>query len=118
MNKSKAFSFLFIFSYNIQELFFIATHLVQVISFLCRYQKRVSNIIDDVLEWNPRLALSGMMDKQPVVNSTEANDNFTNESKTNSQEAAAHDEVDGETISLQHEDEEVTEDIEDKHDDM
>ncbi|KAM7502527.1 hypothetical protein LguiB_001431 [Lonicera macranthoides] len=27
-----------------------------------RYQKRVSNIIDDVLEWNPRLALSGMMD--------------------------------------------------------
>ncbi|KAK1364270.1 Translocation protein SEC62 [Heracleum sosnowskyi] len=83
-----------------------------------RYQKRVSNIIDDVLEWNPRLALSGMMDKQPVVNSTESNDNFTDESKTSSQEAAAHDEVDGETISLQHEDEEVTRDIENKDDDM
>ncbi|KAL8159430.1 hypothetical protein V2J09_000967 [Rumex salicifolius] len=29
-----------------------------------RYQKRVSNIIDDVLEWSPRLALSGMMKQQ------------------------------------------------------
>ncbi|KAK9152197.1 hypothetical protein Syun_010506 [Stephania yunnanensis] len=37
-----------------------------------RYQKRVSNIIDDVLEWSPRLALSGMMEKQQhVVNATE-----------------------------------------------
>lgn len=59
-----------------------------------------------------------MMDKQPVVNSTESNDNFTNESKTSSQESAAHDEVDGETILLQHEDEEVTGDIESKDDDM
>ncbi|KAL2323426.1 hypothetical protein Fmac_027805 [Flemingia macrophylla] len=32
-----------------------------------RYQKRVSNIIDDVLEWSPSLALSGMMDKQQNV---------------------------------------------------
>nr|GMD16338.1 translocation protein SEC62-like [Ipomoea batatas] len=31
-----------------------------------RYHKRVSNIIDDVLEWSPRLALSGMMEKQGV----------------------------------------------------
>lgn len=38
-----------------------------------RYQKRVSNIIDDVLEWSPRLALSSMMDKQPVVNVTDSN---------------------------------------------
>lgn len=39
-----------------------------------RYQKRVSNIIDDVLEWSPRLALSGMMEKQETVfNATEAN---------------------------------------------
>ncbi|XP_077214126.1 translocation protein-like protein [Tasmannia lanceolata] len=39
-----------------------------------RYQKRVSNIIDDVIEWSPRLALSGMMEKQQtVVNGTEAN---------------------------------------------
>ncbi|GER55060.1 translocation protein sec62 [Striga asiatica] len=32
-----------------------------------RYQKRMSNIIDDVLEWSPKLALSGMMDKQNVT---------------------------------------------------
>ncbi|XP_023530426.1 uncharacterized protein LOC111793001 [Cucurbita pepo subsp. pepo] len=39
-----------------------------------RYQKRVSNIIDDVLEWSPRLALSGMMEKQQtVVNATNTN---------------------------------------------
>ncbi|KAG9449413.1 hypothetical protein H6P81_009378 [Aristolochia fimbriata] len=39
-----------------------------------RYQKRVSNIIDDVLEWSPRLALSGMMEKQQiVVNDTQTN---------------------------------------------
>ncbi|KAF3796137.1 Translocation protein [Nymphaea thermarum] len=39
-----------------------------------RYQKRVSNIIDDVLEWSPRLALSNMMEKQqPVFNATQSN---------------------------------------------
>ncbi|KAM0950372.1 putative translocation protein Sec62 [Dioscorea sansibarensis] len=38
-----------------------------------RYQKQVSNIIDDFLEWSPKLALSGMMDKQPTANATEAN---------------------------------------------
>lgn len=32
-----------------------------------RYQKRVSNIIDDVLEWSPRLALSGKMQEKPLV---------------------------------------------------
>ncbi|KAF7833732.1 Translocation protein sec62 [Senna tora] len=38
-----------------------------------RYQKRVSNIIDDVLEWSPSLALSGMMEKQQnVANATDA----------------------------------------------
>ncbi|BBH02239.1 translocation protein-related protein [Prunus dulcis] len=47
-----------------------------------RYQKRVSNIIDDVLEWSPRLALSGMMENlQPVVNATEAS-NATEEGVT------------------------------------
>ncbi|XVE60000.1 hypothetical protein DITRI_Ditri05aG0091500 [Diplodiscus trichospermus] len=45
-----------------------------------RYQKRMSNIIDDVLEWSPSLALSGMMEKQSVVNVTENNNNFSNES--------------------------------------
>ncbi|KAI4304815.1 hypothetical protein MLD38_040280 [Melastoma candidum] len=47
-----------------------------------RYQKRVSNIIDDVLEWSPRLALSGMMEKQPtVLNVTETNTNLTDGSQ-------------------------------------
>ncbi|XP_050370475.1 uncharacterized protein LOC126788520 isoform X2 [Argentina anserina] len=46
-----------------------------------RYQKRVSNIIDDVLEWDPRLALSGMMEKQPLFNETEAS-NATDEEVT------------------------------------
>ncbi|GMH10305.1 hypothetical protein Nepgr_012146 [Nepenthes gracilis] len=32
-----------------------------------RYQKRVYNIIDDVLEWSPTLALSGMMKQPPVA---------------------------------------------------
>ncbi|XP_010555017.1 PREDICTED: uncharacterized protein LOC104824616 [Tarenaya hassleriana] len=41
-----------------------------------RYHKRMTNIIDDVLEWSPKLALSGMMEKQPeeppvVTNATE-----------------------------------------------
>eukprot|EP00252_Welwitschia_mirabilis_P018998 TRINITY_DN4283_c0_g1_i1.p1 TRINITY_DN4283_c0_g1~~TRINITY_DN4283_c0_g1_i1.p1 ORF type:complete len:368 (+),score=58.42 TRINITY_DN4283_c0_g1_i1:354-1457(+) len=40
-----------------------------------RYQKRVSNIIDDVLEWSPRLALSGkMQEKPPVSNASHEND--------------------------------------------
>lgn len=83
-----------------------------------RYQKRVSNIIDDVLEWNPRLALSGMMEKQTVVNSTVSNDNFTNESKTSSEEAAHSDDSDGETILHQHE-EEIIGNIEDNgHDNI
>ncbi|KAJ4959905.1 hypothetical protein NE237_019815 [Protea cynaroides] len=39
-----------------------------------RYQKRVFNIIDNVLEWSPRLALSGIMEKQQnVVSATESN---------------------------------------------
>ena len=37
-----------------------------------RYQKRVSNIIDDVLEWSPTLAISGMMDKTTFGNATES----------------------------------------------
>ncbi|KAK8679674.1 hypothetical protein V6N13_145115 [Hibiscus sabdariffa] len=50
-----------------------------------RYQKRMSNIIDDVLEWSPSLALSGMMEKQTVFNATENNNNFSNESNATSQ---------------------------------
>ncbi|CAL1409626.1 unnamed protein product [Linum trigynum] len=42
-----------------------------------RYQKRMSNIIDDVLEWSPRLALSGFMDKpQDVANVTDSGSNY------------------------------------------
>lgn len=37
----------------------------------------MSNIIDDVLEWSPRLALSGMMDKQ--VNETDSENNTTDD---------------------------------------
>ncbi|KAK8683209.1 hypothetical protein V6N13_039275 [Hibiscus sabdariffa] len=47
-----------------------------------RYQKRMSNIIDDVLEWSPSLALSGMIEKQTVVNATESNDNSTESKMT------------------------------------
>ncbi|CAI0450097.1 unnamed protein product [Linum tenue] len=42
-----------------------------------RYQRRMSNIIDDVLEWSPRLALSGFMDKpQDVANVTDSGSNY------------------------------------------
>ncbi|WCJ36883.1 translocation protein-related [Euphorbia peplus] len=55
-----------------------------------RYQKRMSNIIDDVLEWSPRLALSGMMEKQPpVVNATSA----TDDGNVNSEHQPEEDEV-------------------------
>ncbi|KAF8671191.1 hypothetical protein HU200_050105 [Digitaria exilis] len=38
-----------------------------------RYQKKVSNIIDDVLEWSPKLAISGIIEKHTGANMTEAN---------------------------------------------
>ncbi|PUZ75570.1 hypothetical protein GQ55_1G188200 [Panicum hallii var. hallii] len=41
-----------------------------------RYQKKVSNIIDDVLEWSPKLAISGMIEKHTGANMTEAS-NYT-----------------------------------------
>ncbi|XP_020574753.1 uncharacterized protein LOC110020836 [Phalaenopsis equestris] len=37
-----------------------------------RYHTKVSNIIDEMLEWSPKLALSGMLEKQQtMVNTTE-----------------------------------------------
>ncbi|CAB4278399.1 unnamed protein product [Prunus armeniaca] len=70
-----------------------------------RYQKRVSNIIDDVLEWSPRLALSGMMENlQPVANATEAS-NATEEGVT------PPDGMGAETVTEQHE-AEVSENLE------
>nr|GMD24477.1 translocation protein sec62-like isoform X1 [Ipomoea batatas] len=56
-----------------------------------RYQKRVSNIIDDVIEWSPSLALSGMMDKQTVVNVTEHN-NMTEDGEGSTED------IDGESL--------------------
>ncbi|KAF6168473.1 hypothetical protein GIB67_005025 [Kingdonia uniflora] len=51
-----------------------------------RYHKRVSNIIDDVLEWSPRLALSGMMEKPAtVVNETETHSTNGNTSVSEEQ---------------------------------
>ncbi|XP_031272027.1 translocation protein SEC62 [Pistacia vera] len=72
-----------------------------------RYHKRMSNIIDDVLEWNPRLALSGMMEKQPdVANATEPDRNFSDTSQTSSEKTTASDRI-AETILEQHENEET-----------
>ncbi|XP_059665286.1 uncharacterized protein LOC132311404 [Cornus florida] len=80
-----------------------------------RYQKRVSNIIDDVLEWSPSLALSGMMEKQqPVVNATEPN-NFTDGDTRRSEKVAPSDNMDEETLSEQH-DEEIFENMDTDHD--
>ncbi|KAJ6984711.1 hypothetical protein NC653_022880 [Populus alba x Populus x berolinensis] len=77
-----------------------------------RYQKRMSNIIDEVLEWSPSLALSGMMEKQPTVVNTTEPGNFTDSGKTDSEKESPADDEGGETILEQHEDEE-TENIED-----
>ena len=88
----------------------------EVQSMSCRYQKRMSNIIDDVLEWSPSLALSGMMEKQPtVVNATEPND-FTDSGQTDSGKVPPAGDEGGETILEQHGDEEIknTEDAADQ----
>lgn len=58
----------------------------------CRYQKRVSNIIDDVLEWSPKLALSGMRDtRQTDVNQTESDQPSEGSSKASTMGEAAGD---------------------------
>lgn len=62
----------------------------------------MSNIIDDVLEWSPSLALSGMMEKQPVVNATEDNNKFSNESKVNSDTVTPLDETENPDETDQH----------------
>lgn len=67
----------------------------------------MSNIIDDVLEWNPTLALSGMMEKQPdVAKTTEPNKKISEESQTSSEKTAPAD-TSAETILEQHENEET-----------
>lgn len=70
-----------------------------------RYQKRVSNIIDDVLEWDPRLALSGMMDsmQSEEVNGTETinnNNNGTTDGDLGAEhEHEQHDDGDGDVVT-------------------
>ncbi|XP_016469805.2 uncharacterized protein LOC107792127 isoform X1 [Nicotiana tabacum] len=76
-----------------------------------RYQRRVSNIIDDVLEWSPSLALSGMMEKQTVMNITEPHDNVT-DSKGSDEKVFSPADVDDESTPKE-EVEEVTENVED-----
>lgn len=92
-----------------------------MICLLRRYQKRVSNIIDDVLEWSPRLALSGMMEKQTVFNATDPNSNLTEGSKGSTGKVDPLDDIDGDTNLKQDEVEEVIENVEDgddqRHDD-
>ncbi|KAL2507114.1 translocation protein-related [Forsythia ovata] len=78
-----------------------------------RYQKRVSNIIDDVLEWSPSLALSGMMEKQTVFNATDPDNNVTDGSKTTNEDMAQPEDVEGETITGEHEIDESIENAED-----
>lgn len=81
---------------------------MKLILSLCRYQKRVSNIIDDVLEWSPRLALSGMMDKQQnVVNATGSVDGSSQTSKTSPDHAASPDGDAAKTFDEQYGTEEV-----------
>lgn len=63
----------------------------------------MSNIIDDVLEWSPTLALSGMMEKQqPVVNVTDSDSNFAGRSKTDPKGDAPSDETSAGFASEQH----------------
>lgn len=48
---------------------------------LCRYHKKVSNIIDDVLEWKPNLAaLTGNSAEKVVINETLQNETAASES--------------------------------------
>ncbi|KAL8545153.1 hypothetical protein ACS0TY_005373 [Phlomoides rotata] len=77
-----------------------------------RYQKRVSNIIDDVLEWNPRLALSSMMDKQTVFNVTDSNNvtDDTHETDSNNVTDDTHEAMEDTTEA-----ETISEEIDDGH---
>ena len=56
----------------------------------------MSNIIDDVLEWSPKLALSGLMENQPPVNITEAANNSSDAASPDYTEEADLDETQGE----------------------
>ncbi|CAA7404152.1 unnamed protein product [Spirodela intermedia] len=63
-----------------------------------RYQKRVSNIIDDMLEWSPKLALSGMRDtKQTDANQTESDQPSDGAKPTTMGEAASNEDLEPNT---------------------
>ncbi|XP_028758737.1 uncharacterized protein LOC114717711 [Neltuma alba] len=81
-----------------------------------RYQKRVSNIIDDVLEWSPSLALSGMMEKQQnVANGTGFSNTSSEANKTGPEHAAT---PDGDvTRTFEEQDSEVIENMNDADED-
>ncbi|KAK4408272.1 hypothetical protein Sango_0408200 [Sesamum angolense] len=70
-----------------------------------RYQKKVSNIIDDVLEWSPRLALSAMMEKQTVLNTTGSGENVTDASNISTQNITQANDGDGGIMPDQYEEE-------------
>lgn len=56
----------------------------------------MSNIIDDVLEWSPKLALSGLMENQQPVNITDAANNSSDAAGPDQTEEADLDETQGE----------------------
>ncbi|KAJ8770943.1 hypothetical protein K2173_022115 [Erythroxylum novogranatense] len=65
---------------TLRELFLLLMHYGPTEA--ARARQRVYNIIDDVLEWSPRLALSGMMVKQQNVgNAIERNITFASGTK-------------------------------------
>ncbi|KAL5982007.1 hypothetical protein ACLOJK_016075 [Asimina triloba] len=80
-----------------------------------RYHKRVSNIIDDVLEWSPRLALSGMMEKQPTfVNETQTN-HSSDGTKAPMEEVESHDDTNEEGNLDGHDSEDIINERDDDH---
>ncbi|XP_051208892.1 uncharacterized protein [Lolium perenne] len=83
-----------------------------------RYQKKVSNIIDDVLEWSPKLALSGMMDKHAEDNATETGSYSHAPTTTEEKTIAAAEDVDADETQDSGVDADETQDRADHADDM
>lgn len=96
-----------------ESLYRCGSEIETLCEFAFRYQKRVYNIIDDVLEWSPSLALSGMMEKQTVVNATDPNTNFTDGTKESSEKVVHPNDMDEEIFSDQHVDEDDIRNVED-----
>jgi translocation protein SEC62 len=85
---------------------------------IVRYQKKVSNIIDDVLEWSPKLALSGMMDKHAEDNATETGSYSHAPTTTEEKTIAAAEGVDADETQDSGVDADETQDRADHADDM